>query len=80
MIASFANFNSFVLIQLLTNGGPDRLGTTTPAGYTDLLVATPTAISRAAAVRTSVWRRPHCHADLPAGRRAGNSEPEKPRV
>ena len=39
MIASFAfNFNNFVLIQLLTNGGPDRLGTTTPAGYTDLLV------------------------------------------
>lgn len=30
MIASFAfNFNNFVLIQLLTNGGPDRLGTTT---------------------------------------------------
>ncbi len=27
-----------MLIQLLTNGGPDRLGTTTPAGYTDLLV------------------------------------------
>lgn len=27
MIASFAfNFNNFVLIQLLTNGGPDRLG------------------------------------------------------
>ncbi|MEM6052133.1 maltose ABC transporter permease MalF [Erwinia sp. P7711] len=40
MIASFAfNFNNFVLIQLLTNGGPDRLGTTTPAGHTDLLVS-----------------------------------------
>jgi maltose/maltodextrin transport system permease protein len=40
MIASFAfNFNNFVLIQLLTNGGPDRLGTTAPAGYTDLLVS-----------------------------------------
>ncbi len=39
IIASFAfNFNNFVLIQLLTNGGPDRLGTTTPAGYPDLLV------------------------------------------
>ncbi|WP_118987057.1 maltose ABC transporter permease MalF [Photorhabdus sp. CRCIA-P01] len=39
MIASFAfNFNNFVLIQLLTNGRPDRIGTTTPAGYTDLLV------------------------------------------
>lgn len=40
IIASFAfNFNNFVLIQLLTNGGPDRIGTTTPAGYTDLLVS-----------------------------------------
>ncbi|EGT5711579.1 maltose ABC transporter permease MalF [Cronobacter dublinensis subsp. dublinensis] len=40
MIASFAfNFNNFVLILLLTNGGPDRIGTTTPAGYTDLLVS-----------------------------------------
>lgn len=40
MIASFAfNFNNFVLIQLLTNGRPDMLGTTTPAGYTDLLVS-----------------------------------------
>jgi maltose/maltodextrin transport system permease protein len=40
MIASFAfNFNNFVLILLLTDGGPDRLGTTTPAGYTDLLVS-----------------------------------------
>ncbi|PHM64785.1 sugar ABC transporter permease [Xenorhabdus stockiae] len=40
MIASFAfNFNNFVLIQLLTNGRPDHVGTTTPAGYTDLLVS-----------------------------------------
>jgi len=40
MIASFAfNFNNFVLVQLLTNGGPDRIGTTTPAGHTDLLVS-----------------------------------------
>jgi len=39
MIASFAfNFNNFVLIQLLTKGGPDMIGTSTPAGYTDLLV------------------------------------------
>ncbi len=39
MIASFAfNFNNFVLIQLLTNGKPDHIGTTTPAGHTDLLV------------------------------------------
>ena len=28
-----------MLILLLTDGGPDRLGTTTPAGYTDLLVS-----------------------------------------
>lgn len=40
MIASFAfNFNNFVLVDLLTNGGPDILGTTTPAGHTDLLVS-----------------------------------------
>ncbi|MBD2797395.1 maltose ABC transporter permease MalF [Xenorhabdus sp. 18] len=40
MIASFAfNFNNFVLIQLLTNGKPDHIGTTTPAGHTDLLVS-----------------------------------------
>lgn len=40
MIASFAfNFNNFVLIQLLTKGQPDIIGTSTPAGYTDLLVS-----------------------------------------
>lgn len=40
MIASFAfNFNNFVLIQLLTVGGPNMVGTTTPAGHTDLLVS-----------------------------------------
>lgn len=40
IIASFAfNFNNFVLIQLLTNGDPDRVGATLPAGYTDLLVS-----------------------------------------
>ncbi|QIW16448.1 maltose transporter [Pasteurellaceae bacterium RH1A] len=40
MIASFAfNFNNFVLIQLLTMGGPNMVGTTTPAGHTDLLVS-----------------------------------------
>lgn len=39
MIASFAfNFNNFVLIQLLTQGGPNMIGNTEPAGYTDLLV------------------------------------------
>ena len=41
LIASFAfNFNNFVLIQLLTNGGPDMIDTTeVPAGHTDLLVS-----------------------------------------
>lgn len=39
LIASFAfNFNNFVLIQLLTNGGPNMIGTSEPAGHTDLLV------------------------------------------
>ena len=39
MIASFAfNFNNFVLIALLTNGSPDIIGASTPAGTTDLLV------------------------------------------
>lgn len=41
LIASFAfNFNNFVLIQLLTGGGPDMINATqAPAGYTDLLVS-----------------------------------------
>lgn len=40
MIASFAfNFNNFVMIQLLTKGGPNMIGTSEPAGYTDLLVS-----------------------------------------
>ena len=40
LIASFAfNFNNFVLIQLLTKGGPDIIDSTVPAGYTDLLVS-----------------------------------------
>ena len=41
LIASFAfNFNNFVLIQLLTSGGPDIIeATQAPAGYTDLLVS-----------------------------------------
>ncbi|WP_461534692.1 maltose ABC transporter permease MalF [Spongorhabdus nitratireducens] len=40
LIASFAfNFNNLVLIALLTGGGPDLLGATTPAGATDLLVS-----------------------------------------
>ncbi|MCJ8169265.1 maltose ABC transporter permease MalF [Pseudomonas sp. A3.4] len=40
LIASFAfNFNNFVLITLLTQGAPDIIGATTPAGTTDLLVS-----------------------------------------
>lgn len=39
LIASFAfNFNNFVLIQLLTKGGPDITSAVVPAGETDLLV------------------------------------------
>lgn len=40
LISAFAfNFNNFVLIALLTNGRPDFLDTTVPAGTTDLLVS-----------------------------------------
>jgi len=40
LISSFAfNFNNFVLIALLTGGRPDFIGTTDPAGSTDLLVS-----------------------------------------
>jgi maltose/maltodextrin transport system permease protein len=40
LIAAFAfNFNNFVMIALLTKGGPNMIGTTEPAGYTDLLVS-----------------------------------------
>jgi maltose/maltodextrin transport system permease protein len=40
LIASFAfNFNNFVMIYLLTGGGPNMIGTSEPAGYTDLLVS-----------------------------------------
>jgi maltose/maltodextrin transport system permease protein len=39
LIAAFAfNFNNFVLIELLTGGRPDFLGTRVPAGTTDILV------------------------------------------
>lgn len=39
LIAAFAfNFNNFVLIELLTSGRPDFLGTQIPAGTTDILV------------------------------------------
>ena len=40
LIGSFAfNFNNFGLIQLMTQGGPDDPGTTTPAGKTDILIS-----------------------------------------
>ena len=40
LIAAFAfNFNNFVLISLLTNGRPDFLDTSVPAGTTDILVS-----------------------------------------
>ena len=40
LIASFAfNFNNFVMINLLTNGGPNLIDATTPAGATDILVS-----------------------------------------
>ena len=40
LIASFAfNFNNLVLIALLTDGAPNLIGATTPAGATDLLVS-----------------------------------------
>ena len=40
LIASFAfNFNNLVLIALLTDGAPNIIGATTPAGATDLLVS-----------------------------------------
>lgn len=40
LVASFAfNFNNFLIIYLLTGGGPDRVGTSTVAGETDILVS-----------------------------------------
>ena len=40
LIASFAfNFNNLVLIALLTDGAPDMINATTPAGATDILVS-----------------------------------------
>ncbi|MGO4957578.1 maltose ABC transporter permease MalF [Luteococcus sp. Sow4_B9] len=40
LISSFAfNFNNFVLIYLLTNGGPQFQGTSLSAGHTDLLIS-----------------------------------------
>lgn len=40
LVASFAfNFNNFLLIYLLTGGGPDMTGATVVAGETDILVS-----------------------------------------
>jgi len=40
LISSFAfNFNNFVLVSMLTGGGPDYLDTKVPAGSTDILVS-----------------------------------------
>ena len=40
LISSFAfNFNNFVIIRLLTDGRPDILGASTPAGSNDLLAS-----------------------------------------
>lgn len=40
LISSFAmNFNNFTVIYLYNSGGPPMLGTSTPAGYTDILIS-----------------------------------------
>lgn len=40
LIGSFAyNFNNFTVIDLVTEGGPPRPGTSTPAGHTDILIS-----------------------------------------
>ena len=40
LIASFtANFNSFNVIFLFNNGGPPMVGTSTPAGHSDILIS-----------------------------------------
>lgn len=77
MIASFAfNFNNFVLIQLLTNGGPDRLGTTTPAGYTDLLVSYTYRIAFEGGGGQDFGGGGYRNAYLPAGWRVSDCESE----
>ncbi|NJN81144.1 MAG: ABC transporter permease subunit [Caldilineaceae bacterium] len=39
LVASFAfNFNNFVVIELFNEGGPPMSGTSTPVGWTDILV------------------------------------------
>ncbi|HEX6385596.1 MAG TPA: maltose transporter permease, partial [Anaerolineae bacterium] len=40
LIASFtANFNSFNVIFLFNGGGPPMVGTSTPAGHSDILIS-----------------------------------------
>lgn len=40
LIASFTfNFNNFVIIDAFAEGGPPMVGTTTPAGHTDILIS-----------------------------------------
>jgi ABC-type sugar transport system permease subunit len=40
LISSFAmNFNNFTVIYLYNSGGPPIPGTSTPAGYTDILIS-----------------------------------------
>jgi len=40
LIASFTyNFNNFVIIEAYDEGGPPMVGTTTPAGHTDILIS-----------------------------------------
>jgi ABC-type sugar transport system permease subunit len=40
LIASFKfNFNNFVIVEAYDEGGPPMVGTTTPAGHTDILIS-----------------------------------------
>lgn len=40
LIASFTfNFNNFVIVEAYDEGGPPMVGTTTPAGHTDILIS-----------------------------------------
>lgn len=40
LIASFVfNFNNYLMIEAMTEGGPPIPGTSTPAGYTDILIS-----------------------------------------
>ncbi len=40
LVASFTfNFNNYMLIEVLTSGNPPIPATSTPAGYTDILIS-----------------------------------------